>query len=140
LHTTQRAQALAVRAALGCTEVNKTEIVRDDAGEAIDFDVLEDAAPLDVGAFPVLVTLAQVGKLHVVDPTAEEEACAKGHLLVAVNKAGAVCSVYKGGRGGVSPAAIVELLRLAQQKGTALIEALDAKLSSAAHSPKKREL
>ena len=96
--------------------------------------------------FPLTIVLMsnihdhQVGKLHVVDPTAEEEACARGHLLVAVNKAGAVCSVYKGGRGGVSPAAIVELLRLAQQKGTALIDALDAKLASSAPSLKNREL
>jgi exosome complex component RRP42 len=123
-------QGLAVRAALGCTEVNKTEIVRDDTGEAVDFEVLEESAPLDVSNFPVLVSLFQIGELHVVDASAEEEACARGHMLVAVNKAGSVCSVHKGGRGGVTPAVLVEMLRLAREKGVALVETLDNKLAS----------
>lgn len=126
-------QGLAVRAALGCTEINKTEVVADETGEPIDFEVLEEASLLDVQHFPVLVSLFQIGRLHVVDPSSHEEACARGHMLVAVNRDGRVCSVHKGGRGGVTPGVLVEMLRLARETGIAVVDALDRKLASLAH-------
>lgn len=70
------------------------------------------------------MTLALIGRYHVVDATAEEEACAAGFVRVAVNAAGNLCSIVKGGTGGVAPAALLALLELGQKTGVELDRAL----------------
>lgn len=123
--------ALAVRAALACTAVQRTEVVRDESGEVVDFDLVEDETdPVDVSRLPVLVSLTQIGDSHLVDATAEEEACMTGRLLVAINGMDNPCSLTKSGRAGVKPAALVEALRLAQRTGSALIKQLEEQLSA----------
>lgn len=79
-----------------------------------------------VANFPILVTLTQVGYHHVVDPTVAEEACMSGRFFVTVNQSGKSVAMHKGGQGGVSPASLIEMLKLGKTTALALFARLEA--------------
>lgn len=65
----------------------------------------------------------------VVDANPQEEACMSGRLYVAVNPSGGVCSMQKGGQGGLHPANLLDLLRRAQHLGVQIAQVLDDALA-----------
>ena len=94
----------------------------------MDWDVVPDQTRkiVSVANFPILVTLTQVGYHHVVDPTVAEEACMSGRFFVTVNQTGNSVAMHKGGQGGVSPASLIEMLKLGKTTALALFARLDA--------------
>lgn len=122
--------ALDIQAALASTTIQKTEIVQDDDGNDIDFDILEgEHFSLDMEKFPVIVTLTQVGDVHVVDATAEEEACMGGRMFVTVNGKGIACAIHKDGSGSVAPTQLLDILRIAQHRGASMIADLKSAIT-----------
>ena len=61
---------------------------------------------------PLCITLVIIGEHFVVDATLEEEVCMKARVSVAVNSDGKYCGVEKGGKGGVDPSKLCEVLHV----------------------------
>eukprot|EP00041_Stephanoeca_diplocostata_P040246 m.1638901 g.1638901 ORF g.1638901 m.1638901 type:complete len:286 (+) comp31988_c0_seq1:227-1084(+) len=121
--------SLAIWAALASTTIQKTQVVQDDDGNDIDFDILDgEHFSLDMSAFPVIVSLTQVGRVHVVDATAQEEACMGGRVFVTVNGLGHACAIHKDGSGSIAPTQLLDILRIAQQRGKCMLTDLRAAL------------
>lgn len=53
----------------------------------------------------------QIGFEYVVDPSAQEEACASARVTVVVTAAGEV-SVQKGGQGAMDPGLLMEMMQV----------------------------
>ncbi|XP_046592700.1 exosome complex component RRP42 isoform X1 [Neodiprion lecontei] len=122
------AVALAVKAALYSAQIPKVTTATLDGGKA-DIQLSDDpfdCVKLDVGSFPVLVTLCknftfiQIGENCVVDPTSEEEECSAASIVVAVMPNGRITSVVKTGYGSLQPSTLVKTLELAKDIGIKL--------------------
>ncbi|KAG8036970.1 hypothetical protein G9C98_004292 [Cotesia typhae] len=77
----------AIKAALFNTELPRVTAATLDGGEA-DLQVSDDpfdCVTLNVESFPVLVTLCKIGDNCIVDPIAEEEACAAASVVLSNN-------------------------------------------------------
>lgn len=123
--------ALAARAALATTKIPNWTLVMDEEGKPEDFELSDDPSDvrtLGTDLFPVLVTLTKVGRYHVVDATAEEEACSDAQVMVGVNRNGDMCGMCKYGRGAINPALLAEMTKQARDTGMALIADLDVAL------------
>ena len=83
---------------------------------------------LDTSHFPVIVTLSMIGSHVVVDASSEEEGCMRGRVVVAITPRGNICTVNKGGQGGLFPAMLMDMFKLARQTGKMLDDALVASL------------
>jgi len=117
--------ALAVRTALINTKLPVVELVKDPvSGEVVDFEVSSDPNAIrDVGGlenFPLLVSVSEVASTCIVDATEQEECCIGGRLVVAVNAQGSVCCVIQDKSGGIAPAALLDMLRIAQKTSNEL--------------------
>ncbi|KAF8072975.1 EXOSC7 [Scenedesmus sp. PABB004] len=125
------ALSIAARAALGLTRVYKVELTMDEGEDPeVELSGEREAAPLDVSAVPVIVTVSQVGARSVVDLSLEEEPCAAAALSVAVNSAARVVGVTKSGAGGLDPSLAQEMIEVAQKLAPGIIATLDAHLRS----------
>ena len=54
------------------------------------------------------------------DATEQEECCIGARLVVAVNAEGSICCILQDKSGGIKVAAMVDMLRIAQQTANAL--------------------
>ncbi|KAI9028503.1 ribosomal protein S5 domain 2-type protein [Hyaloraphidium curvatum] len=119
---------LAVRGALRNTRIPKT-VVEEVAEGQFDFDVVDGTVPVK-GAedVPVTVTLNKLGKRYIIDPNPLEELSSSAKVTVAVNSRGSICAIQKGGKGGIDPSLLSEMIQSARTIGGALIKALDAGL------------
>lgn len=123
----------AAYAALRSTTLPAIRVVRGDSASETVVEVPDDpfeTRPLSLGLVPITVSLTKVGRLFVVDATAEEEACRSARITCAVNADGKLCSTHKAGAGGVSAASLVEMMRVAVQLGTVLIKKIDRMLQA----------
>lgn len=109
----------AARAALYNTRLPRIEVVSRGEGQEIELsdDPLE-CTSIDVSSVPLCITLVIIGEHFVVDATLEEEVCMKARVSVAVNSDGKYCGVEKGGKGGVDPSKLCEVLHVAQKLGS----------------------
>lgn len=125
------ALSLAVRAALGSTRIPRLSVLED--GGATELQLSDDPLDvdlLDVTNVPVNVTLIKIGSQFIVDPTLEEELCMSARLTVAVNARGHTVVAHKGGRGGLLPSSLSEMLGVARQLGVQMIHALQDALAT----------
>eukprot|EP00053_Salpingoeca_punica_P022019 m.213727 g.213727 ORF g.213727 m.213727 type:complete len:293 (-) comp28740_c0_seq1:223-1101(-) len=132
---------VAVKAALMNTRVPEVVVSGDGVNTPFDFDVVEDPHKVrSVGGerFPVLVTMHKVGKVHLIDASAEEEACARGSVMIGVTPEGNTCLVQTSGVGGISMPSLMDMLQTAQKAGQALCSAVSA-LVAAERGMKNRE-
>jgi len=145
-----------VRAALANTRLPNVTVLEDAAGnkEIEISDDSEDVKALDVTNVPLTVTLhkvlfllvfvffiivvsfyshrtfaSQFKKKYVVDASLQEEQCSEATLVVALNKAGNICLVQKGGHGTINPSTLTDMIQSAKKIGLALIAKLDEMLS-----------
>ena len=84
--------------------------------------------PALVLLFLALSLLSQVGKHNIVDATPEEEAVASATLSAAIRPTGSVTCVSKGGREGVHPSVLLEMLAEARVKAAQLHKSVDEQL------------
>ena len=73
-------------------------------------DKLAAVLPLSVTLYHLV---GEQRELLLVDASASEEECAVASVTVSVNAAGNVCSVHKGGSGGLAPTALFASLQAA---------------------------
>jgi exosome complex component RRP42 len=91
-----------------------------------------EVAPLPVNTLPVSITMARIGEVIVLDPTAEEEAVMDARLTLVTDSEGNLCAGQKGGAGTFTPAQILEAAELALRKG----EEIRAKIREAVEGGK----
>ncbi|XP_057337025.1 exosome complex component RRP42 [Microplitis mediator] len=130
----------AVKAALFNAEIPRVTAATLDGGEA-DLQVSDDpfdCVRLNVESFPVLVTLCKIGDNCIVDPIAEEEACAAASVVISVIPTGEITSVVKTGYGSLQPATFIKTLQTAITVGKKLNESLmDALRKEESLGPKR---
>lgn len=116
------AVSIGVLAALSNTTIPKLTVRAGDEGEAeinLPDDPL-DAEPLDTSHCPIFVTLCKVGHRHIVDATAEEEACCLARMVLAITRDGKVMAVRKDGSGSLDPESINEMIETGNKVGKQL--------------------
>lgn len=124
--------SIATRAALFNTKIPKIELEPGDAPGQMEIVISDDPLEntrINVENVPICVTLTKIGSSFVVDATLEEELCMKARLTVGINKKGNICSMHKGGPGGVFPSSIEEMLQAARKVGLQLLSHLDQLLT-----------
>jgi len=120
---------IATKAALYDTRIPKIEVVPSETPGEMDIEV--DADPeativFDATNVPICITLTKIGpRHHVVDPTYDEELCARSRMTVGINKTGNICTIQKGGREGVNPVTAAAILESAKKIGLELLSKLD---------------
>jgi len=124
------AMSIATHAALHNTRIPKVEVSVSEKG--VELEVSDDPSDffrLDTNGVPLWITLNKVGGHHLVDPTAEEEACVTSSVAVAVDTRGDnVCGMEK--RGGALPAsALYECLQTAKTAAAKLQDKMDKYLT-----------
>lgn len=120
---------LATRGALANTQIPKT-IVQEVGEGQYDFDVVDGTVPVrGASDVPIAVTLNKLGKRYIIDPNPLEELSSTAKVTVAVNPKGNICAIQKGGKGGIDPSLLTEMIQTARTMGTALIKALDEGLA-----------
>jgi len=129
--------SLAIVAALKNARFPKIEVTNAEEDEFdIDHTVPQQSLPSSfLNSIPLCVTLARIGSHFVVDATSHEMKCSDLDVTVAVNGAGNICSVRKGGAEGcLSPDELIVALKTAHVVATNLLcrvnESLDSPLSS----------
>lgn len=114
---------LAANAAIHDATIPCVSIVQGDTVDDLQVEVDGDpwkATKLPFTEFPVCVSLSKIGSCFIVDATEDEDACMATRLAVAVNESGDVCGVHKTGPGGLSPAAMQEIIKVARTVGMQL--------------------
>src|SRR2546425_7268053 len=76
--------------------------------------------PLPVQKTPVSVTMARIGSVIVVDPTAEEEAVMDARITLTTDDEENICAGQKGEAGTFTPAQVMEAADKAIRKGREL--------------------
>jgi len=117
--------SVATRAALHNTAIPVVDVANDD------YDVTDDPSKqwnIDVTNVPICVTFCKIGSSYVVDATIEEELCVNVRLTIGVNKNGNICTVQKGGQGGLDPSSMYEMLNHSRKIGQQLLQKLDEAL------------
>jgi exosome complex component RRP42 len=127
--------SIGVRAALATARVPRVRAVpSDDGSGALELEVEHDVlagAPLDVSGVPLCITLTRLGAHFVVDATRDEERCADGSLVLAVNAAGSVCAMQQLGAPAALPAALLfSMLSAAKAVAPHLLTRLNAVLEA----------
>ncbi|KAL1915816.1 uncharacterized protein VTP21DRAFT_6204 [Calcarisporiella thermophila] len=122
---------IATRAALFNTRIPKT-VVQDVGDGQVEFEVLDDVEQADrlegMENIPLCVTVNRLGLKYIIDATPYEELCTEARLHIAVNPAGELCGVQKGGDGGIQPDLFREMVQTARTLGQAMIKKLDQRL------------
>lgn len=129
---------LAANAAVKDATLPCVEIVQGDTVEDLQVEVDGDpwkATKLPITDFPVCVSLSKIGSCFIVDATEDEDVCMSTRLAVAVGESGDVCGVQKTGPGGLSPAAMQEMIKVARTVGIQL----HATLQKACHPHEENE-
>ncbi|PNF35123.1 Exosome complex component RRP42 [Cryptotermes secundus] len=135
------AVSLAVKAALHNTRVPKVKGACLDGG-TVDLQLSDDpydCCRLDVSDAPCLVTLCKIGDHCVVDPTAEEETCSSGSVVIAITEKSLVTSVFKTGVGSFHPQTLIDILKVGQTIGLSVNKALRAALLEEEQQGRKKE-
>jgi len=118
------------KAALYNTKIPKINLTPGD-NEQMDIEIDGESnewTRIDIENVPICVTLTKIGSRHIVDATLEEELCVNARLTIAINKKGNVCSIQKGGAGGLDPSLLHDMMSSAKKIGLAIIEKLDVVL------------
>jgi exosome complex component RRP42 len=121
--------SLAIRAALLDVKIPEISVVED--GDNYELEISDDpqaCQTLDLGSWPVLVTLSEIGSKFIVDASIEEECCTVGRVTFGVNKDGSIMCTQKAGKGTVDPTILPEMLKIALSFGKELITNLDEKV------------
>ena len=113
------ASAIAAMAALMNTKMPNYEI-KD--GEV---KIKQGYTPLPLKSHPVTVTIGKINNKLIVDPWLEEESVMDARITFAINEAGNICAIQKGGSGYFTPQQILEASKIAQQKAAELRKKLD---------------
>jgi exosome complex component RRP42 len=142
---------LAASAALRSAEYPEVEVDEEEGEIAVNEEAPLVAVSAALAArLPLSVTLYQmrpttVGdnnpvqrELLLVDASVAEEACACATVTVSVNAAGRVCSVHKGGAGGLAPAALFAALQAAHATAKTLHAAVESALAREREADRKR--
>ncbi|KAJ3663822.1 hypothetical protein Zmor_008044 [Zophobas morio] len=123
------AVSIAVKAALWDTRIPLVKSVTVD-GNNIDMEVseeLHDCQKLDVTGAPIMVTVCKIGEQCIVDPSAAEELCSVGALVISVSR-NKFSTILQTGSGSLHPQTLLECLqtghKVAQRLHDALIETL----------------
>lgn len=135
------ATSLAVKAALSCTRIPRITTAAVD-GKNIDIQISDDhhdCWKLDIARVPCLVTMCKVGDHYLVDPMQEEEACSNASLILAVNKAGKLTSMFKYGESSLHCNSIAKILKAGVEVGKSLNIALDEALARESKLGPKRK-
>eukprot|EP01112_Ceratiomyxa_fruticulosa_P006464 TRINITY_DN1726_c0_g2_i1.p1 TRINITY_DN1726_c0_g2~~TRINITY_DN1726_c0_g2_i1.p1 ORF type:complete len:310 (+),score=67.05 TRINITY_DN1726_c0_g2_i1:61-930(+) len=121
------ALSIATRAAVFDTRIPKVKIHHGEKGD-IEIDIEDDPSQflqLDVSSMPLLVTLTHINGYEIVDATIDEEQCMLGRITVAVNKNGELCSILKGGVGGLPVKSIDQMMMASIPIGLEIIKKMD---------------
>jgi len=122
------AVSMAAYAALNTTTIPSIEVVKGDQSAETIIEVSDDpfeTTPLVLHHVPITVSLTKVGSCFVVDASAEEEACKSAGVTFTVDAEGMITSTSKSGTGGISPAMLMEMMKVASKSGVALIKRID---------------
>ena len=118
--------SLAMKAALADTEIPKVEVSGmedDDDIPEIEIDS-EETWKLDSSSIPTTITVCQVERSLLVDPTADEEVCADSALAVGVASTGDVVGITKLGFCSIPHDICKDMIHLAQETGKRLLRQL----------------
>ena len=113
------ASALAAMAALMNTKMPNYEI-KD--GE---LKIKQGYTPLPLRSHPITVTVGKISNVLIVDPWLEEEQVMDSRITFAINDAGNICAIQKGGSGYFTPQQILEAMKIAQEKAAELRKKLN---------------
>ena len=113
------ASALAAMAALMNTKMPNYEI-KD--GE---LKIKQGYTPLPMKSHPITVTVGKINNFLIVDPWLEEEQVMDSRITFAINDAGNICAIQKGGSGYFTPQQILEAMKIAQEKAVELRKKLN---------------
>ncbi|KAJ3415701.1 hypothetical protein HDV05_004379 [Chytridiales sp. JEL 0842] len=119
---------MATRGALQNTLIPKVTV--EESGGHYEFDVEDEETEVLEGweDVPVLTTLYKIGARHIIDPSPLEELCASARLSVAVNRKGNVCAIQKGGKGGIEPSLLSEMIKTGKQIGLGVLSKMETAL------------
>lgn len=118
--------SLAMKAAIADTAIPKVEVSGmedDDDIPEIEIDT-EETWRLDSSSIPSTVTVCQVERNLLVDPTEDEEACADSALAVGVASTGNVVGITKLGSQSIPHETCKDMIYLAQATGKRLLKQL----------------
>ncbi len=113
------ASAIAAMAALMNTKMPNYEI-KD--GE---LKIKQGYTPLPLRSHPITVTVGKINNFLIVDPWLEEEQVVDSRITFAINDAGNICAIQKGGSGYFTPQQILEAMKIAQDKAVELRKKLN---------------
>jgi len=122
--------AIAVKAALSTARIPKVTPLQLD-GDDYDIECSDnpnDCLKLDMSNAPLTVTLCKVADFLVVDPTADEEHCSIGGLVISVTGNGQICSVSTEGGNSFREDTISEALDTATKIGGRLQKVVESAL------------
>lgn len=134
------AVSVAVMAALYDTSVPKLTVTQGDEGE-VEINLPDD--PLDSESLnttycPMFITLSKIGQRHIVDATAEEEACCLASLTMAVTKNGRCMALRKERSGSLDPESICEMIDTGKRVGEQLQKSVRKYLSNFQSRPNQK--
>jgi len=75
---------------------------------------------LKIQRSPLSVTLAKIGDTFLVDPTADEEEVLDARLTITFDEKDNICTIQKGGSGGITPDELRKVVELAKVKAKEL--------------------
>jgi exosome complex component RRP42 len=81
--------------------------------------------PLPMKSHPITVTTGKINNILIVDPWLEEEQVIDSRISIAINDAGNICAVQKGGSGYFTSQQILEASKIAQEKAVEIRKKLD---------------
>lgn len=113
------ASAMAAMAALMNTKMPNYEI-KD--GE---LKIKQGYTPLPLRSHPITVTVGKINNFLIVDPWLEEEQVMDSRITFALNDAGNICAIQKGGSGYFTPQQILDAMKIAQEKAVELRKKLN---------------
>lgn len=107
------AVSLAVKSALWNTQIPHVKSINID-GNNVELDVsqeLYECDKLDIRNAPLMVTVCKIGEKCIVDPSATEEQCSVGSIVVAVS-GDKYSTVLQTGAGSLHPTTLIECLAI----------------------------
>jgi exosome complex component RRP42 len=113
------ASAMAALAALMNTKMPNYEI-KD--GE---LKIKQGYTQLPLRSHPITVTVGKINNFLIVDPWLEEEQVMDSRITFAINDAGNICAIQKGGSGYFTPQQILDAMKIAQEKAVELRKKLN---------------
>lgn len=113
------ASAMAALAALLNTKMPNFEI-KD--GE---LKIKQGYTQLPLKSHPITVTLGKISNKLIIDPSVEEESVMDSRITFAVNEAGNICAIQKGGSGFFTPQQILDASKIALEKAAELRKKLN---------------